>query len=340
MYFYQYEVGKAANIITKELFKLKPGETFVITADTETDPLVVDATATAAFTIGAKPMVIWLASPLGEQKLADSILPVESLTGALKGADAWLQMNGKSIFHSTPGQVAMNENNKLRFIGFNGATISMMVRCIGRVDYPSLKRFLQGVGDLTNKAKHIRMTNPAGTDVEFDNIPGVNVSVEDGYADKPGIHWVAGQIGWLPNRKSINGVIVFDGSLVPPCGVLTEPIRLTMKEGEIVKIEGGVQAREFEQWLNKLNHPQMRKVAHATYGFLPGAKLSGNIAEDERIWGCTVWGFGSTTKEPAPSHTDGICLDTSIWLDGKQLTNEGKVIETELIEFAKKLGED
>jgi len=339
MHFYQYELGKAANILIEELFKLKPGETFVITADTETDPLVVDTVATAAFTIGAKPMVIWLASPLIEGKLADSILPIESLAGALIGADAWLQMNGKSIFHSTPGQVALKENKNLRYLGLNGATISMMVRCIGRVDYPNLKEFLQEVGNLTNKTKHIRMTNPAGTDVEFDNVPGVNVSIENGYADKPGIHWMAGQIGWLPDRKSLNGIIVFNGSLVPPCGVLSKPIWLTMKEGVIVKIEGGAQAREFEQWLNKLNHPQMRKVAHATYGFLPGAKLSGNIAEDERIWGCTVWGFGSTNKESAPSHIDGICLDTSVWLDGKQLTNKGKVVEENLIELAKKLEE-
>jgi len=339
MFLYKYELGKAANILTKELFKLKLEETFIITADTESDPEVVDAVASAAFTIGAKPMVIWLASPLGEQKLADSILPIESLAGALRGADAWLQLNNKPILHSTPGQIALKENKNLRYLGLNGVTISMMVRCIGRVDYPNLKRFLQEVGELTNKTKHIRMTNPAGTDVEFDNIPSVKVSIEDGYADKPGIHWMAGQIGWLPDRKSLNGIIVFDGSLVPPCGVLSEPIRLTTKEGEIVKVEGGAQAREFEQWLNKLDHPQMRKVAHATYGFLPGAKLSGNIAEDERIWGCTVWGFGSTAKESAPSHTDGICLNTSIWLDGKQLTNEGKVVEEKLIELTKKLGE-
>jgi len=83
----------------------------------------------------------------------------------------------------------------------------------------------------------------------------------------------------------------------------------------------------------------MRKVAHATYGFLPGAKLTGMIAEDERVWGCTVWGFGSTSKESAPSHTDGICLNTSIWLDGKQLTDNGKVVDGKLIELAKKLGE-
>lgn len=56
---------------------------------------------TAAFTIGAKPMVVWLASPLIEGKLADSILPIESLTGA----DACLQINNKTIVYSTPGQV-------------------------------------------------------------------------------------------------------------------------------------------------------------------------------------------------------------------------------------------
>ena len=339
MFLYQYELGKACSILTKELFKLKPGETFVITADTESDPRVVDAVASAAFTIGANPMVIWTTSPVTEGKLADSILPITSLKGALMGADAWLEINNKQIFDSTPSQIALKENKKLRYLGLTGATVSMIVRCIGRVNYPALKEFIHYVANATEAAKHIRMTTPAGTDIQFNNFPDQELGIEDGYADKPGIHWMAGQIGWLPDRKSINGIIVFDGSLVPPCGVLSEPICLTMKEGEIVEIKGGTQAREFELWLNKLNHPQMRKVAHATYGFLPGAKLSGMIAEDERVWGCTVWGFGSTSKESAPSHTDGICLDTSIWLDGKQLTDKGKVVEKKLIEFAKKLGE-
>ena len=338
MFLYQYELGKACDILVKELFKLKPGETFVITADTESDPRVVDAAASAAFAISAKPMVIWSPSPLIEGKLADSILPLKSLTGALMGADAWLEINNKQIFDSTPSQIALKDNKKLRYLGLTGATVSMIVRCIGRVNYPALKEFIHYVANDTKAARHVRMTTPAGTDVEFDNFPDQELGIEDGYADKPGVHWMPGQIGWLPDRKSINGVIVFDGSLVPPCGVLSEPICLTMKEGEIVKIEGGTQAREFELWLNKLDHPQMRKVAHATYGFLPGAKLSGMIAEDERIWGCTVWGFGSTSKESAPSHTDGICLDTSVWLDGKQLTDKGKVVDAKLIKLTKKLG--
>ncbi|GAI46653.1 unnamed protein product, partial [marine sediment metagenome] len=83
MYYYEYELGKAAKILCEDLFKLKPGETFVITADTESDDRVVDATATAAFACDAKPMVIYTASPLGVGKVADPMLPLESLTAAL-----------------------------------------------------------------------------------------------------------------------------------------------------------------------------------------------------------------------------------------------------------------
>src|SRR5450756_489535 len=81
--YYEYELGKAAKILCEELFKLKPGETFVITADTESDERVVEATASAAFACGAKPMVITVASPLGVGKAADPMLPLEALTLSL-----------------------------------------------------------------------------------------------------------------------------------------------------------------------------------------------------------------------------------------------------------------
>jgi 2,5-dihydroxypyridine 5,6-dioxygenase len=41
---------------------------------------------------------------------------------------------------------------------------------------------------------------------------------------------------------------------------------------------------------------------------------------------------------PAPSHSDGICLNTSAWLDGAPLLDRGKVVHKDLVEIAKKLG--
>ena len=36
-FLYEFELGKAADVIVKELFKVKPGENFVITADSRSD---------------------------------------------------------------------------------------------------------------------------------------------------------------------------------------------------------------------------------------------------------------------------------------------------------------
>jgi len=81
----------------------------------------------------------------------------------------------------------------------------------------------------------------------------------------------------------------------------------------------------------------MFKMAHIAYGFNPGAILTGNVVEDERVWGCTEWGIGYVSPVDAPpagqdaaSHTDGICLNTSVWLDGKQFLEEGHVVDPEL----------
>ncbi|MFR3390572.1 MAG: hypothetical protein ACLTT1_07885 [[Clostridium] scindens] len=79
-FLYEFELGKAADVIVKELFKVKPGENFVITADSRSDERVVNATARAIYAAGAKPMVIWTATPPGPGKQVDDFLP----SGAIK----------------------------------------------------------------------------------------------------------------------------------------------------------------------------------------------------------------------------------------------------------------
>ena len=343
---YEFELGKAADILVRELFKLKPGETLVITADTETDFRVVEATARAAFAVGAKPMVIWHASPLGIGKAADSMLPLKPLTAALKEADAWVEFNVKWLLYSTPWEAAIRENPKLRYLCLVEMDTDMMIRCIGRVDFPTLREFLTRVAELTRKAKKVRMTNPSGTDVTFEMDPNNPVTVESGYADTPGPHFLAGQIAWTPKVGSVNGVIVFDGSLVP-LGVLKEPVKLYVEADKIVKIEGGEEAAQFERWLKSFNDPNMFLMAHVCYGFHPNAKLTGVCLEDERVWGCTEWGIGSVGKHLLPpegrsaaSHSDGICLNSSVWLDDELLMDKGRIVHPELVELAKKLKKD
>jgi len=66
--------------------------------------------------------------------------------------------------------------------------------------------------------------------------------------------------------------------------------------------------------------------------------------EDERIWGSTEWGMGYLPVADAPptginaaSHCDGITLNSSLWLDGVQVLDQGEIVHPELVEMAKKL---
>ena len=93
----------------------------------------------------------------------------------------------------------------------------------------------------------------------------------------------------------------------------------------------------YEQYLRSFNDPGMLKMAHISYGFNPGARLTGNIVEDERVWGATEWGIGYVSDIDAPpcgqdavSHTDGICLNSSVWLDGVQIMDQGEIVLPEL----------
>lgn len=64
----------------------------MIAADIMSDHQVANPTERAAFSIGAKPMIISHATPLGLGEVADSMLPKEALTEILEKADAWVEL--------------------------------------------------------------------------------------------------------------------------------------------------------------------------------------------------------------------------------------------------------
>jgi len=344
--YHEFELGLGADIIVRELFRLQPEETLLITADTEAHPEVVNAVARAAFTVGGKPLVLWHSTPLGKYKgVGKTLLPHEALTGAMLKADAWCEFNHVGLLYTTPYDIAMRDNKNLRHLCVTGMDADMMTRLIARVDYKTLDAFQDKVVDMMRKADHVHQTSEAGCDIEFDNDPNLPIISEKGDAYKPGSHMMPGQIGWAPKFDSINGKIVVDGSISRPInGIPTNPITIYVENGTIAKCEGGDAGPKFDRWLRSFDDPQMLRIAHATLGFHPNARLSGTIVEDERIWGAFVWGIGNVGPMLYPptgidglSHSDVICLRTSVWLDDEQITSKGQVVHKDLVDIAAKL---
>lgn len=340
------EVSVAAYKVAKELTGLKKGESLLITIDSRGHWRLAEETAKAAEALGAKVMIAYHSTPDGYGKVGDPYLP-DGLKAAIPETDVWVEYNHQWLLYSTPWENALTNPERVRYLFLGGLNEDQFVRCVGKVDLDLQREFQTTLVDLTKNGKEMRITNPAGTDVSFENAPDRPITNE-GWALEPGASFLLGQIGWAPLEESINGTIAFDGSFSgggeADLGILEEPILFHVEDGVCQDITGGAEASFLQAWFKRLDDPLMYHAAHVCYGFNPGAKLSGLCTEDERVWGSTEWGFGyqgpffKAKGIDAVSHVDGICLNSSVWIDGEQIMNEGELEHPKLAELAVKMG--
>lgn len=338
------ELQTAAEVLVNDLLKTQNGELFAVTADTETDPSVIEAIGRAAAMKGAKPLTVLVPTPRGVSLAADKDLPVDALSELLSHVDIWVELNAKWLLYSTPFYRAKKANGKLRHMCLTGTNADTLIRCVGQVNYPVMRRFSEILRDKIKEAKQVRMVSKDGDVVCFENAQDRPVSCKLGDAGVPGTHLFVGQIGWTPELESIHGVICLDGSAAPEIGLIKKPVKILVERGRITEISGGEEARRYEAWLESFDHPQMLRVSHAGIGFHPGARLMGDILQDQRVWGSTTWGFGSIGAGmlppdgvEAPSHSDAVSLNTDIYLDGEPLWIHGEITDGELKSLAERL---
>jgi leucyl aminopeptidase (aminopeptidase T) len=337
------ELFKAAYKTVNEIIKIREDESLLITIDSISDFRVAEEMAKAGEALGAKVMVAWHSTPKGYGKATDPYLPTP-LIAACPAADAWIELNNQWLLYGTAWERAVT-NGHTRNLMLGGLSTDQLIRCIGEVDIEAQIAFQEKVVEVTKRAKKMKIINTAGTNIEFENDhnrPFANEHI----ADKPGGHFLIGQIGWAPKEETVNGILVFDGAISgggeADIGIVKVPVVYKVEKGIIKEISGGKEAEIVKKWFEKINDPNMYIAAHVCYGFNPNAKLGFTTTEDERVWGSTEWGFGyqgpmysGGKPREAASHIDGICLECSVLCDDQYLTKEGKVVHPELIELAK-----
>jgi len=126
-----YEVAAAAQKLVRDVMLAKPGEHVAITADTSSDGRVVEATAKAAYAAGTRPVVLWYQTTLGS-----GVEPPRPVAAAIADCDVWIEYAVGYTLYSDAFRRAMDRG--VRYICLSGMDAEMMVRTIGRVDYPKL----------------------------------------------------------------------------------------------------------------------------------------------------------------------------------------------------------
>ncbi|MFK7776448.1 MAG: aminopeptidase [Saprospiraceae bacterium] len=342
---YETEHELVSNIIMEKMFQVKAGETVAITADSGSDKKMIDALAKAAAEAGGLPLVMWIPKAEQDGQAGMKFWPAEALTAALCKVDVWVEAQSIIILYSDIWETVMAENKKLRYLIIGDTKIDSMVRTFAGYDIQLLGKLLKKVMAMAKVAKKVRITSENGTDVSYETNPNYAFDYDDGDFSKPKFCTAPGYVNIVPKTGSMNGKIVFDALTNVDVFNNENHVEFEMKDGSIAAVNGNEEAEKFSNYLASFDDPNMYKISHNMFGLNPGIrKLSGDIVEDERIWGGVDFGFGHTSPidmpplgQVAKSHFDGVVAKTSIYLDDQLIVKDGEVCHPELKDLAIKI---
>jgi aminopeptidase len=233
----------------------------------------------------------------------------------------------KSLTHTNARRSASAKG--VRVATFPGITKDVMIRGMN-ADYKAISQRTIKLQKILEKGKMIRVTAPAGTDISFD-IKGRKVIPSKGLFHKKGEsgNLPTGETFLAPVEGTSNGVFVVDGSMAGLGLIKNANIKIEIKAGFATKISGGNLAKKLKIMLDKVGK-DARNIAEFGIGTNDSAKLSGVLLEDEKVMGTIHIALGNNVSMGGsvnvPIHLDGVVKKPTVWMDGKLLMQEGKLL--------------
>lgn len=309
----------ARNIYVK-CFSLKRDERVLVVTDA--NKFVPEA---AIFFEGAKRYTEKLALWLVADMQTNGQDPPNGLAEAMKNADVAMFVTTYSLSH-TKARIAACQSGT-RIASMPGITLDMMRRTLD-IDYLTLSDLSSRLTDVLTRGTTVRMTSRAGTDVSFSIAKRKSIA-DTGKFTKPGSfgNLPAGEAFIAPQEGTTEGTIVFDGAFANI--ELDEPIKIQLKKGKIVSIEGKNAARKLKRQLATLP-PQASWVCEFGIGTNPKARLSPLILEAEKVYGTCHIAFGRNITFggtiDVPYHSDGLIREPTIMIDNRIILKDGKFL--------------
>lgn len=317
------ELAKGMKIAVETCMQVQPGEKVLVVTDTAQSRRMAEILLAQIHAVGAEAGLIIY--PTLSQHSAE---PPAFVAAAMREADAVFGIASKSLTHTNATKEARAAGTRIHT--WPGVTEEIFLRCCV-IDYAALSARLQKLYQFFREPRQAVVTSPDGTNLTLETYPRLHPPI-DGICANPGEfdQIPSGLVGSGVVEGSASGTIVINGS-IGELGIVAEPVTWIVEDGRIVEVQGGKDARRFQQWLADLNDPNMAVIAELGIGANPAATLTGNPAEDERIMGGIHFGIGDNArlfggKNVASSHNDVIILGASLTMDGTPIIKDGQLL--------------
>jgi 2,5-dihydroxypyridine 5,6-dioxygenase len=330
------------------LSQLKPGEVVTILTAPDTHPQTLATAAMAARGLGAIVNRLDLPPVNGERSLSRDKLAfvgVTPLTGnraalaALKASDLVLDL--MTLLFS-PEQMEVLEGGTRILLAVEPPEVLARM-----VPTEQDRARVLAASKVLKAAKRMHVTSAAGTDFRCD-LGAYPILEEYGFVDAPGRwdHWPSGFLATWPNEGTGQGRVVLDRGdiLLPMKSYLSSAIELTVTDGYVTAIQGGLDADLLEDYMASFNDREAFALSHLGWGLQPRARWStlglydreATIGMDARAFeGNFLFSLGPNTEaggsRDTACHIDIPMRRCSVSLDGMKVVEAGKVIEVETV---------
>lgn len=253
--------------------------------------------------------------------------PPKAVAAAMRNSSVIFTPVSKSITHTSALRDAVSEGS--RALVMTGFTEDMMVSGGIEADFEAMKPVCEGVANAMESSKMAKVTTVAGT--------SLTMSLEGRKGNALTCIVSSGQFSPVPNIEATispvegtaQGVIVADAS-VAGMGLVSSPIKTSVKNGMITSIDGGEDARKLQAILKETGDSNSYNVAELGIGLNPKSRMSGQMLEDEGVFGTVHIGIGTSItlggKIKAALHYDLIMWRPTVELDGKVILKDESLL--------------
>ena len=256
--------------------------------------------------------------------------PNKVVYSAMARADVIFGCTKFSLFHTEARRNAVS--NGARFVNMVDYDVSMMEKGGLYCDFVKLGEVCTKVSKKFEGGKVCRITTESGSDFtcSIENRPPTPQyarSLDKGTSSSPPDI----ECATCAVEGTANGTVFIDGSIPhPELGLITDEIKLTIKDGLIVNIEGGPQSKTLAKIMKEFNDPAVYNVGEIGLGLNTMCQLNGRMLEDEGCGGTVHFGCGSNvgfggTVESA-YHLDMVFKNPTVVVDGNIILDKGKVV--------------
>jgi leucyl aminopeptidase (aminopeptidase T) len=308
---------RAINSILKDCFKARSKDSVIILADEPQHELAVQFFQEAKQISPDTSLVM-----LPEVKLAGKEPPV-SIAELMKNGSVIVILTSRSLSHTQARRQACK--NGARIASLPGITNDILCRTMNG-QYREMIERSRKIADILTIGRNVKLTTPAGTSLSC------SISRMRGYSDTGMLHHQgrfsnlpAGEGSVSPIPESTSGTLVIDGSF-PVIGKIRHPIRITIKNGQAVRIMGEQEAEIMRKLFRPYGRPG-KTIAELGIGTNPAATFTGCVLEDEKSLGTVHVAFGNNIsfggKNPVKCHYDGVLLSPTLIIDNKTILENG-----------------